>query len=162
MTTDSRNPGPAALPFGSWSLATIASRAQLGPTRRAFASWLDAMGRRESSTDWELVLAELLANAVEASPGEPFEVWALALGTYVSVDVLNPLPVGLPIPVRVAPAPSAPPPDVGPAPAAPLAPHGRGLQIVRSLVDGVTLQIDQRDPDRDRLRIHCWRDRHPE
>jgi anti-sigma regulatory factor (Ser/Thr protein kinase) len=107
------------------------------PAARArFDAWLQQ--RSIDGTDCEelqVVLSELVANAVEASDpqGAPIEVWVHQQGDHVWVEVSNEAERN----VRFPPMP-VPPAD-------PLGPTGRGLMIVGAFTDRVAAEtIDGR------------------
>ena len=81
-------------------------------------------GHQALIADAQLVLSELISNAVEASPGEPYEVTARVGQHHVQIEVTN---------ISTAQLPDREdwqPKDV-------LAPQGRGLSIVRALSESV-------------------------
>jgi anti-sigma regulatory factor (Ser/Thr protein kinase) len=104
------------------------------PTARArFADWLQ--GQHVSEDDAEelhVVLSELVANAVEATPDAPerppIHVWAQRHGEKVWIEVSN----SAQRTVRFPPMPELP--------ADPLGPSGRGLVIVKAFTDRVAAE----------------------
>lgn len=142
-----------ASPFGSGdSLAPLGlevrARAESLPAvRRAVTSWVEPLGLDEQDVGAMLVVvSELLANSVEAcDPADQLSVRMAIAGPSVTIEVSNPSHRSTP--VRIPPM------------ADPLSPRGRGLNIVRSLVEDISLaEIDGCTVARARLRPASARD----
>lgn len=78
-----------------------------------------------------LIASELASNAIQAGPGEPYEM---------RVRVVDPNAASLSVTNRTAG--SVPPPQSKWRPVDELAIRGRGLSIVESLSDEVTVEVD--------------------
>lgn len=120
---------------------TFPARVELLPSqRREFAEWLDALGLgADVRDDLTVVFSELTANAVAGSPDDEARVSARAEldGAHVVIDISN-ATEGATAQVRR--------PDL----ADPLRPGGRGLMIVRALVDDLDVIRDGAD-----LAVRC-------
>ncbi len=101
--------------------------------RREVKRHLEALGaERGLVDDLELVVAELISNAVEQCPAEPVEVLVVADGSSIRLTVTNHRPSGsLDELLADAPDPER------------LADRGWGLAIVHALVDGMWLHGDE-------------------
>ncbi len=101
--------------------------------RRDLRRYLGAKGTEAAlADDMELVVAELISNAVEQCPAEPVEVALTLEQTCIRLTVTNHRPSGsLDDLLSDATEPK------------PLADRGRGLAIVHALVDGMWLHGDE-------------------
>lgn len=99
-------------------------------TRTRFGEWLEAQAiEGDDGEELHVVLSELVANAVEATPDEePVSVWAQRKDHKVWVEVVNAARRS----VRFPPLPEVPPD--------PLRPSGRGLVIVKAFTDRVAAE----------------------
>jgi anti-sigma regulatory factor (Ser/Thr protein kinase) len=109
--------------------------ATLRSARRHVVSWLEEQGIDDDGKQRAaLIVSELTSNAVQASPGVPYIVEATRLDDeFASITVRN------------HPGGQTPPPREKWRPAAEmslkeLSPRGRGLLIVESLSDGLTIE----------------------
>lgn len=109
--------------------------ATLRSARRHVVDWLEALGvDDEAKQRAALIVSELTSNAVQASPGVPYSVEATRIdGEFASITVRN------------HPGGQTPPPREKWRPVAEmslkdLSPRGRGLLIVESLSDGLTIE----------------------
>jgi anti-sigma regulatory factor (Ser/Thr protein kinase) len=103
--------------------------------RIRFGDWLaEQHVDGEDADELHVVLSELVANAVEATPDDaPVQVWAQRNGSQIWVEVTN----SARRTVRFPPMPDPP--------ADPLQPSGRGLLIVGAFTDRVAAEtIDGR------------------
>jgi anti-sigma regulatory factor (Ser/Thr protein kinase) len=109
------------------ALAVAARPESLPAVRRAVATWIEPVGiDGDSASAVLVVVSELAANSVEAcEPSDQISVRLAASGDRLSVEVSNPSRRTTPVLI--------------PAMADPLAPRGRGLAIVSSLAEEVTL-----------------------
>ncbi|MER7760609.1 ATP-binding protein [Streptomyces sp. NPDC097619] len=120
-------PGPTAplpLPLPSWRIALPHSTAAVPLARAMVRTALAELEAPADSDTAELLTAELVANAVEHTPGgSPIElvVELLADGCQVEVHDEEPLPPG-----GLGPGPGPTCPD-------PWQEHGRGLLLIRTL-----------------------------
>lgn len=121
---------------------TFPARVELLPSqRREFAEWLDDLGLgADAIDDLTVVFSELTANAVAGSPDDKARVSARAEldEAHVVIDISN-ATEGATAQVRR--------PDL----ADPLRSGGRGLMIVRALVDDLDVTRDGGD-----LAVRCW------
>jgi|KBSSwiStaDraftv2_1062776.scaffolds.fasta_scaffold1137395_2 anti-sigma regulatory factor (Ser/Thr protein kinase) len=107
----------------------------LRSARRHVVSWLELQGVDDDTKQRAaLIVSELTSNAVQASPGVPYTVEATRLDDEFAT-----------ITVRNHPGGQVPPPREKWRPAAEmslkeLSPRGRGLLIVESLSDGLTIE----------------------
>jgi anti-sigma regulatory factor (Ser/Thr protein kinase) len=117
-------------PSGSPELdLTLAADVESLPAlRRSVAGWLKPRGLGESDlSSVQVVLSELVANAIEASQaGDEVGVRLACAGPTLTVEVRNRSRRQEPVPI--------------PTMADPLAPRGRGLAIVGSLTDQLSLR----------------------
>lgn len=106
-------------------LVLVAVRGELG-------RWLARQGfSPEVVSRAQLLVSELATNAVEAAPGQPFEVTARRVGPdTVAVAVSN------------AVSTTRPPPRIQWRTPEPLAPRGRGLAIAAALADAIDIVDD--------------------
>lgn len=127
------------------SITLSADPALIHDVRERFADWLDswAAGAIELRNDLMVVLSELLANAAAAAPDDGAElvVHAWCEGDDVVVEVSNPVAPWVDAAIRW---------DLND----PLRPGGRGLLIVRALVDEVEVV---QDVDDSRTTLRCRR-----
>lgn len=100
------------------------NQARLDLTALLIAQGLATKGHDTLVADAQLVLSELISNAVDASPGEPYRVAASIQDDHVSLEVTNSSAADLPSRQEWGPD------DV-------LALRGRGLAIVHTLSDTV-------------------------
>ncbi len=116
-------PGPVDL-----TLTVPAEVGSLPALRAAAAEWVGPLQVGETDLgSIQVVLSELAANAIEASrPGDTVEIELSCEAGSVVVVVRNPSRLAAPVPI--------------PAMAEPLAPRGRGLAIVGSLAERLSLR----------------------
>jgi len=107
----------------------------LRSARRAVVSWLEQQGADDDAKQRAaLIVSELTSNAVQASPGVPYSVEATRIDDeFASITVRN------------HPGGQTPPPREKWRPTTnlsleDLSPRGRGLLIVESLSDGLTIE----------------------
>jgi anti-sigma regulatory factor (Ser/Thr protein kinase) len=114
-------------PYEVLSLVAPARIETISRVRRAVASWLGHQPLHDDDAGTvQVVVSELVANAVEAShEGEEIGVRLARRDGAVSVEVLNPSQRSAPVPI--------------PAMADPMATRGRGLAIVGSLAEQLSL-----------------------
>lgn len=112
---------------------TITDRSYAGETatinqaRLDLDSLLQANDLAEVTNDAQLILSELVSNAIEASPGENYRVVALIEPDVIQITVSNPSTAELPAQDKWAPE-------------SVLSPQGRGLLIVNALSEMVTVE----------------------
>ena len=126
-----------------FDVAVTAEVEALPELRRSLAAWLAPRGLDEGDLgSLQVVMSELVANAIEASaPGELVEVRVRMLRSALSVEVRNRSHRDHPVAI--------------PSMADPLAPRGRGLAIVGSLTDDLSLrEIDGHTVATGTLRLH--------
>jgi anti-sigma regulatory factor (Ser/Thr protein kinase) len=111
----------------SLALVAPARIETISRVRRAVASWLGGLTLDDDDAGTvQVVVSELVANAVEAShEGEEIHVHLARRDGAVTVEVVNPSQRTAPVPI--------------PAMADPMATRGRGLAIVGSLADQLSL-----------------------
>ncbi|MEL7208776.1 MAG: ATP-binding protein, partial [Actinomycetota bacterium] len=139
---------PGDRPTTNQSLGGDAHHLQLEPTevaastaRQEIRGILDGAGvSPATAADIELVVAELLTNAVEQEPDQPVEVRLALTDRSVSLSVAN----------RIREPASLPPPEAAAEPVGELADRGWGLQIVAALTDGLWF-----DNDHEWTRVTC-------
>jgi anti-sigma regulatory factor (Ser/Thr protein kinase) len=109
--------------------------ATLRSARRDIINWLREQGvNGDVGERAALIVSELTSNAIQASPGHPYTVEATRIDdTFASISVRN------------HPGGQKPPPREKWRPVAKvslqdLSPRGRGLLIVESLSDGLTIE----------------------
>ena len=118
----------------------VATPVQLTAARHVFARWLTGQGVvGPEGDDWELVFAELAANAVQSSPAHTeVAIRASCVDGRITLRVTN-VDNGTQVP-RV---PTVVRPSSG---------RGRGLQIVSKLVDGLVFETDDNG-----VTATCWK-----
>jgi anti-sigma regulatory factor (Ser/Thr protein kinase) len=107
---------------------SLADEASLPALRQSVVGWLEPrrLGEQDLSSV-QVVVSELVMNAIEASrPGDEVAVRLACADHTLTVEVRNPSCRREPVPI--------------PAMADPLAPRGRGLAIVGSLTDELSLR----------------------
>jgi len=113
--------------------------ATLRSVRRQIVDWFDEQGADdESKQRAELIVSELTSNAVQAAPGLPYSVDAIRVDGVASITVRN-HPGGQKPPPREKWRPAV---DVS---LQDLSPRGRGLLIVESLSDGLSIEHDTKE-----------------
>src|SRR3954447_19782804 len=128
MTAPSGNPAAAFRHRYAGDLATLRS------ARRQVVDWLEEHGvDADIKERAALIVSELTSNAVQASPGVPYSVEVTDENGFASITVRN------------HPGGQSPPPREKWRAAAQLSlkdlsPRGRGLLIVESLSDGLTIE----------------------
>ena len=106
--------------------------ATLRAARRDVVNWLAECGADPQTIERaSLITSELASNAIQAAPGEPYQLRATAVEpNAVSLAIRNRTNDGVP------------PPRSKWRPVDELASRGRGLSIVDSLSDEVTVHVD--------------------
>ena len=124
-------------------LTVAAEVGSLPGLRRSVSAWLAPRPVTDPDlSSVQVVLSELVANAVEASrPGEKVDVHLTLHDRRLTVEVRNPSRRREPVPI--------------PAMADPLSPRGRGLAIVGSLAEHLALaEVDGRTVATATLRLN--------
>ncbi len=101
--------------------------ATINQARLDLATWLQANDLATVTDDAQLILSELISNAIEASPDQSYRVVAQIMPNAVAITVTNRSTAELPA-------------EEDWTPKSVLAPQGRGLLIVNALSESVTIE----------------------
>src|SRR3954454_18550237 len=125
---------PSGKPAAAFRHRYAGDLATLRAARRQVVDWLEEQGADGDIKERAaLIVSELTSNAVQASPGVPYSVEVTGEKGFASITVRN------------HPGGQSPPPREKWRPVAhlslkDLSPRGRGLLIVDSLSDGLTIE----------------------
>ncbi|MDW3218979.1 MAG: ATP-binding protein [Acidimicrobiales bacterium] len=120
--------GPHDAPGDRFAVTYEGSTATINGARQGVGEWMAAHGCVEADIEVaQLVVSELVSNAIEASAPEPYHVAASWAGQRLQLAVSS-----------LADAVLIPDPAQW-GPESVLAPRGRGLAIVQALVDDVSV-----------------------